>query len=114
MAELAIDSSESKSSPYNKIMYTSMGKPYITLETGSNVPIFLTPYYAADVEANREILDHPSLRTKLISPPVPYLLEHSQFWYVYSRFVCIYFCIKERVSTSEKRLISSWKTTKML
>jgi hypothetical protein len=80
MAEPTTDTSESISSPYNKIRYTPAGKPYIALETGSEIPIFLTPYYATDVEANREILDHPSLRTKLISAPVPYLLEHAQFW----------------------------------
>jgi hypothetical protein len=87
MVELTTDSSESISPPYNKIRYTSKGKPYIALETGSDVPIFLTPYYATDVEANREILDHLSLCTKLISPPVPYLLEHAQFWYVYLCFL---------------------------
>jgi hypothetical protein len=80
MAEPTTDSSESISSQYSKIRYTSTGKPYIALETGSDVPIFLTTYYATDVEAYREILDHPSLRTKLISSPVPYLLEHAQFW----------------------------------
>lgn len=98
MVELTTDSSESISPLYNMIRNTSKGKPYIALETGSDVPIFLTPYYATDVEANREILDHPSLRTKLISPPVPYLLEHAQFWYVY---LCVAFDVFISVPENE-------------
>lgn len=79
MGEPAIDSSVS---PYHQIQYTSSGQPYIALETGSDVPIFLTPYYATDVEAYRELVDHPSMHTKLASPPIPYLREHAQLWYV--------------------------------
>lgn len=80
MVEETLESVASASTRYNKMQYTSEGKPYIALETGSDIPIFLTPYYSNDAEANREILDHPDIRNMLISPPVPYLLEHAQFW----------------------------------
>ena len=85
MVELTTASFETMSPLYNEIRYTSRGKLYIALEPDSDIPIFLTPYNATDVEANRQILDHPSLCSTLISPPISYL-KHAQFWYVYLYF----------------------------
>lgn len=82
MAEETIEGSNSISLQYIGIHYAPKQKSYIALETGSIVSIFLTPYYATDAEVSRAILDHPALRNKLISPRIPYLLEHAQFWCV--------------------------------
>lgn len=65
------------------VKYTPEGTPYLQVPASqikTDVPIYITPHFKGDEQANVEILGDERVNWNLISPPWPYGLKDAEFW----------------------------------